>query len=535
MLYRYISLTIVASLSLILISAGLTVESSDISTYSPLPTFSGGAGNGGLGDRTGSPLSSATCAQCHAGGAFSSSVSIDVFDPLSGTSLTTEYTPGNTYQVTYTVTGNASAYGFQGTVLTNTNAAGGSFSSPTGAQVVTISGRSYMEHVSGPSVSGVFQSTWTAPAAGSGNVTFYGIGLSVNANGGTSGDNVTATNTFTLNEQIPTTIDFPGTPFCASEPNQTPVVTGETNGTYSASGGLSINSGTGIIDVSNSTPGTYIVDYTYSTGVTSASVTIHPEFTTSSSETICSNETYDFNGQTLTAADAGLNTTVFQSQNGCDSTVNLTLSVNQTEMSSYSETICPGDTYDFNGQILTDADEGLNTMVLQTQNGCDSTVNLTLNVETIDNSVLVAGATITANQTGATYQWVDCDNGNAPIPGETNASFTATTSGNYAVEITLNNCTVTSVCTNMDFSSLDELDLNAIVIFPNPVEDVFEIKNIEKFGVIKSITLTDLTGKVVKQISGADSQVYIGELERGVYYLKIETESDETVVSVVKK
>jgi len=48
--------------------------------------------------------------------------------------------------------------------------------------------------------------------------------------------------------------------------------------------------------------------------------------------------------------------------------------------------------------------------------------------------------TLFANLTGANYQWVDCDNSNAPISGATNQNYTPTSNGNYAVEVTENTC-----------------------------------------------------------------------------------------------
>lgn len=112
MIYRYAFIAFIGTISLIFISAGLSSETTQLTKYTPGPTFSGGPGTGGLGDRTGSPVSSATCAACHSGGGFNVSVSLDVFDPVAGIPVTS-YVPGTTYQVTYAVTGNASAYGFK--------------------------------------------------------------------------------------------------------------------------------------------------------------------------------------------------------------------------------------------------------------------------------------------------------------------------------------------------------------------------------------------------------------------------------------
>jgi len=65
---------------------------------------------------------------------------------------------------------------------------------------------------------------------------------------------------------------------------------------------------------------------------------------------------------------------------------------------------------------------------------------------------------LTATQTGATYQWLDCLNGFQPIAGETNQSFTPSNDGNYAVEITVNGCSDTSSCFLIEIIGVDELN-----------------------------------------------------------------------------
>jgi len=65
-----------------------------------------------------------------------------------------------------------------------------------------------------------------------------------------------------------------------------------------------------------------------------------------------------------------------------------------------------------------------------------------------------------ANQAVGSYQWVDCDNAFAPINGENSQSFTASVTGNYAVEIEDEGCVVTSACELIDFSGLEELNLS---------------------------------------------------------------------------
>jgi len=96
-------------------------------------------------------------------------------------------------------------------------------------------------------------------------------------------------------------------------------------------------------------------------------------------------------------------------------------------------------------------DDGNGNVSTQTQNVINPS---------IDNSVTVNGATLMANQAVGSYQWVDCDNAFAPINGENSQSFTASVTGNYAVEIEDEGCVVTSACELIDFSGLEELNLS---------------------------------------------------------------------------
>ena len=92
-------------------------------------------------------------------------------------------------------------------------------------------------------------------------------------------------------------------------------------------------------------------------------------------------------------------------------------------------------------------------------NGCDSIISLDLTINPIpNNDVTQNDNTLTATQTVASYQWVDCDNENTIIIGEINQSFTTTSTGNYAVIVTINECGITSACSLIDFIGLGELN-----------------------------------------------------------------------------
>jgi len=70
-------------------------------------------------------------------------------------------------------------------------------------------------------------------------------------------------------------------------------------------------------------------------------------------------------------------------------------------------------------------------------NSCDSLVTLNLTVISNDKTITKTNTTLTSNQLTGSYQWIDC-NGNQPIPGAVNQSFTATSNGSYAVVLNNN-------------------------------------------------------------------------------------------------
>jgi gliding motility-associated-like protein len=92
---------------------------------------------------------------------------------------------------------------------------------------------------------------------------------------------------------------------------------------------------------------------------------------------ICQGSSYNFNGQSLTQP--GSFQSVFTSQNGCDSIVNLNLSIAPIYSQNLAPQICDGETYVFNNQSYAQA--GNYQVILPTINGCDSTFNINLIVQ----------------------------------------------------------------------------------------------------------------------------------------------------------
>lgn len=137
---------------------------------------------------TGAPGES-TCGSCHSGGSFTGDVSISGF-PSS-------INAGQAYPITITLTstsGSPVKGGFQCTVLNNSNNSVGSLAALSSDHGVSTggNGRQYVDQrngkaFSGGTVSWTFQ--WTAPTGPNGLViTLYGVGNFTNGNGNSAGD-----------------------------------------------------------------------------------------------------------------------------------------------------------------------------------------------------------------------------------------------------------------------------------------------------------------------------------------------------------
>ncbi|MEM9847362.1 MAG: gliding motility-associated C-terminal domain-containing protein, partial [Bacteroidota bacterium] len=91
---------------------------------------------------------------------------------------------------------------------------------------------------------------------------------------------------------------------------------------------------------------------------------------------ICSGESFEFGGQLLNTS--GTFRQTFTTDIGCDSTVNLNLTVLETIEMSASTSICAGESIQFGNQSLTLS--GIYSDTLSATNGCDSIITLNLTV-----------------------------------------------------------------------------------------------------------------------------------------------------------
>jgi hypothetical protein len=169
---------------------------------------------------------------------------------------------------------------------------------------------------------------------------------------------------------------------------------------------------------------------------------------------------------------------------------------------------------------ITAAGTTVVTWTFDDGNGNTSTQTQNAIVNTVDNNVTQTGSLLTADAAGATYQWLDCDNGNAIIVGETNQSYTPTVTGNFAVEITENGCLDTSACYLVDFTGIDDLSSTNLQIYPNPSND--GNITIQYDGTISSVVVYDMLGRVIDiPFESNGGSLDASSLEAGKYIISI--------------
>jgi hypothetical protein len=253
-------------------------------------------------------------------------------------------------------------------------------------------------------------------------------------------------------------------------------------------------------------------------------LTVLPQGSSSLTETAC--ESFTLNGQTYT--ESGVYTQTIPTAGACDSLITLNLTILEGGNLVLTETAC--ESYTLNSETYTAS--GSYTQNLQTTAGCDSIITLNLTINNIDNTVDQNAEVLTANEGGASYQWIDCENGNTPISGANSQSFTATANGTYAVIITSNSCEKTSNCLTVSTLNTEEiLKETAIQLYPNPSSDFITI---ETKSIGNKLEIRDFTGKIIYQenLNSNKTIVDISKFASGIYFVGIL--ENEKIIEVIK-
>jgi hypothetical protein len=230
-------------------------------------------------------------------------------------------------------------------------------------------------------------------------------------------------------------------------------------------------------------------------------------------------------GVSFTTPTLSGNTTYYVSstQSGCASArTGVAVTVNQPTTGIDVRTACDELLW-IDGNTYT-ASNTTATFVLTNAAGCDSTVTLNLTIDALpDLNITLDNGVLEADEANATYQWVDCDNGNAPIADANVQSFTPTVSGNYAVQLSYGNgCTVVSSCTAVTVIpvSINDMTAQSWTMFPNPANGQVTLDGLTAGS---TITLMDAMGRTVSStaVTAARMEVSVAALSSGIYMVQV--------------
>ena len=307
----------------------------------------------------------------------------------------------------------------------------------------------------------------------------------------------------------------------------------------------SVVDGTAFVPSGTTTYNVVGTDVNGCTNTASVSVTVNtlPMIMASSTPVLCNGGTSSvtitgmdgtpsYTGEGTFTQSAGTTTYSITDANGCVASTNVTISEPALISSTQFLFVCAGEVVLVGSNSYSTT--GIYTDVLSSAIGCDSTVTTDLTVDAaLDLTTSVSGNVITATSTTATYQWIDCDNGNAIIASETGQSYTALSSGNFAVIITeVGSCSDTSACVNVSVTGIDSNFEQIVSIYPNPSNGLFtfSINNVVTNQIV--ISILDIQGKIVftetdKNIAtDYKKQINLSDLAKGIYYVKLNIGSE---------
>ncbi len=219
---------------------------------------------------------------------------------------------------------------------------------------------------------------------------------------------------------------------------------------------------------------------------------------------------------------------------GCDSTIVLDLTIGASV--SGTDVISTCEPYTWIDGITYSSDTDTATYTLSSSIGCDSIITLDLTINTIDTSIVQMDSTLTSNAAGASYQWLNCDNGYSIMVGETNQSILITENGYYAVEISNNGCIDTSDCILVLPVNVIENESmnNDILIYPNPTYGQVTVNTGNLYN--STIQVYDTQGKLIQTLKLFNENVTHLDLDIGpnIYFVKIIYGNEVKTMKIVK-
>jgi hypothetical protein len=497
-------LVLVSALAL---SFGLTSMTSNNAEYS-----AGKAGsNGSPGEGT---CATGNCHNTSAADTGPGSVAVSIEGLIDGNM----YVPGQSYQVSVTVQQQGiGLFGFGLESLQESGANAGTWVPGEDSHVLTaaVSGNSratitHIDNSGFSSNSRTWTFTWNAPSSAI-PVNMYAAGNAANANNARTGDFIYTTSLALMPAPVleaPVTVVEGDLALCPSETAQLSVTPQSgVNYVWTDSSGNNVGDGQ-TLEVTSE--GCYTVQASLGAQVVSSEPVCFFAEEPANAEFSGLNPEYCLNGETsqLIPVDAG---GVFAGPGVSGGAFNPSAAGVGVHEVSYAATSPAGCT-DVNTQTVTVFDLPQPDVVLE-------------------------GDGITASavpQEGAEYQWINCASG-SELAGATESQLSLSDEipgGEYAVQITLNGCTVTSDCVALISQQVNRVDeTNAVALFPNPAVDFVQLS----VALETQWRMYDAQGQLV--LSGiakpSVNRIEVDALPSGYYFLQLSNAEQWSKASLI--
>lgn len=247
------------------------------------------------------------------------------------------------------------------------------------------------------------------------------------------------------------------------------------------------------------------------------------EYNTSVDASICEGEGYYIGNNSYSLS--GQYSETLTSIHGCDSIIELSLTVNPLNSSTTEASICNGESYLFRDKLYNQS--GLYSDTLISSLGCDSLFNLQLTVNPLPEKpiITVNGDLLTSSAT--LNQWFENGVG---IFDAIDQQYSINKSGNFhVVAYNEKGCsaisdTVSLICS--DTHQIDKINFDCLV-YPNPNNGLFKLKLRSKENLDLTVSLFSVYGKIIlsKSINSAQNNIeipmFFSQLPKGIYMLKV--------------
>lgn len=233
------------------------------------------------------------------------------------------------------------------------------------------------------------------------------------------------------------------------------------------------------------------------------------------SETACN--AYVWQGESL--SESGVYRKSLTTAERCDSISVLQLTINTSTAAEQNLRICAGESVSVGNETYTNS--GTYIQTLSNQTGCDSVLTINIEVDAINAEISLSENIFSAINPPiyATFQWLNCDANYSSITGALNPQFTALVDGNYALEITSENCRDTSECLLFSSVNIAPLNSNEFILYPNPTQGLVFIES-ENINI--PVRLFDAQGRLVYEAMKQEKKLEfdLNSFQNGVYFIQ---------------